>query len=436
MTPISFAQRRLWFIDRLEGPSALYNVPFVLRLSGEVDAGAMRLAVLDVVIRHESLRTVLVTGDDGPPAQRVVPAGELCLPLPVIETPPAAVAGALAEAAAHRFDLSADIPVRACLLRCGPAEHVLVLVIHHVAVDGQSMAPLARDLATAYTARLGGEEPGWPDLPVQYRDYTLWQRELLGDSGDPDSLLARQLGYWREELAGAPEQLQLPADRPRPVQASHRGDVVEIVIDPGLVVAIEELARARGMTTVMVMQAALAVLLYHLGAGDDVVMGVTVGGRADEALADMIGFFVNTWVLRVSLSRNPPLERVLGQVRDKTLSAYDNQDVPFERLVEALNPERSTAFHPLFQVMFSWQSDPQISLDLPGATGQLQAVATGTAKFDLEFNFAAGPSHSELRCNLEYATDLFDRSTAESIGERLLRVLHSLAADQIGRAHV
>ncbi|MCW2569937.1 MAG: peptide synthetase, partial [Mycobacterium sp.] len=429
MIPLSFAQRRLWFIDRFEGPSATYNLPFVLRLDGVLDVAALCCAVRDVVARHESLRTVFDEDGDGVPAQRVVPVDEVLLPVPVVEVSPDEVAGAVSEVVAHRFDLSVEIPVRACVVRCGPEEHLLVLVLHHIAADGESMVPLAGDVATAYRARRHGEAPGWPELPVQYTDYTLWQRELLGDEADPGSLLATQLGYWRGELAGAPQHLRLPTDRPRPPVASRRGDMVEFTIEPGLLADVAELARARGMTTPMVMQSALTVLLHHLGAGDDITIGSTVAGRTDEALTELVGFFVNTWVLRVDLSGNPPLERVLERVRDKALSAYDNQDVPFERLVEALNPERSTAYHPLFQVMFSWQNDARIDLDLPGVRATLEAVPTATAKFDLEFNFATDPLKRGMRCTLEYATDLFDRGTVAGIGARLVRVLRQLAAD-------
>ncbi|CAM5329566.1 amino acid adenylation domain-containing protein [Streptomyces abikoensis] len=428
MIPLSFAQRRLWFIDRFEGPSATYNIPFVLRLDGELDAAALASALRDVVVRHESLRTLFVEDADGTPHQQVRPAEDVRPDLPVVDTEPGGIAALVAETASHRFDLATGIPVHARLLRSGPTAHVLVLVVHHAAADGESMVPLGRDLAAAYTARVRGGEPRWPALPVQYGDYTLWQRELLGDPGDPESVLSTQLAYWRDELAGAPQQLRLPTDRPRPSEASHRGDAVEFTVDRELAAAVEELARARGLTLSMAMQAALAVLLHHLGAGQDVTIGSTIAGRTEEALTDLVGFFVNTWVLRTDLSGNPTLEQVLDRVRDKALNAYDNQAVPFERLVEALNPERSTAYHPFFQVMFSWQSSASVRLDLPdGLTAALEAVPTSTAKFDLEFNFTA--VEQGVRCTLEYATDLFDRSTVTAMGERLIRVLRRLAAE-------
>lgn len=426
MIPLSYAQRRLWFIDRFEGPSATYNIPFVLRLHGALDTGALASAVRDVVVRHESLRTLFVEETDGMPGQWIMPSDEMRLPVPVVDAEPGDVPELLADAAAHTFDLATEIPLRATLLRCGSEDHVLVLVVHHAAADGESMGPLARDLAAAYTARVRCTEPEWDELPVQYGDYTLWQRELLGDADDPSSVLATQLRYWRAELADAPQQTRLPTDHPRPARATHHGDAVEFTVTPELTAAVTELAQQRGLTVSMTMQAALAVLLHQLGAGDDITLGSTIAGRTEEELTDLVGFFVNTWVLRTDLSGNPPLEQVLDQVRDKAIGAYENQAVPFERLVEALSPERSTAYHPFFQVMFSWQTEARVDIELPGATAHLEAVPTGTAKFDLEFNLTA--TDGGIRCTLEYATDLFERSTVERMGNRFIRVLERLVA--------
>ncbi|MEU6088790.1 amino acid adenylation domain-containing protein [Streptomyces sp. NPDC047085] len=429
MIPLSFAQRRLWFIDRFEGPSATYNIPFLLHLEGRLDVAALSAALRDVVVRHESLRTVFVVDADGVPGQHIVPEEDLRLEVPLVETAPDGVDAVIAEVGGHHFDLAAEIPVRAVLVRTAPERHLLVLNIHHIAADGESMEPLTRDLSAAYTARVHSDVPGWEELPVQYKDYTLWQRELLGDEDDPDSVLAQQLDYWREALGGAPEQLQLPTDRPRPAVISHRGDMVDFALDQELVDAAERLAAEHGATVPMIMQTALAVLLHRLGAGDDIPLGATIAGRTDEALLDLVGFFVNTWVLRADLSGNPSFAEALARVADRALAAYDNQDAPFERLVEVLNPERSTAYHPLFQVMFTWQSNDVIELDLPGVRGRLEAVPTHTAKFDLEFNFAVDPADGSMRCVLEYATDLFDRDTVERFGPRFLQVLRDFVTD-------
>ncbi|HEU5471987.1 MAG TPA: amino acid adenylation domain-containing protein [Actinophytocola sp.] len=427
MIPLSNAQRRLWFIDRFEGPSTVYNVPLVARLRGVLDVAALRVALRDVVRRHEVLRTRIVA-TDGVPAQVVVPMDELRLDLPVIDVVPEDLAEATARAAGHRFDLAGEIPVRACLLRHAPDAHDLVLTVHHIAIDGESLRPLADDLATAYQARLRSQPPRWQELPVRYADYTLWQRELLGAEDDPDSVLATQLRYWRERLDGAPPHLPLPTDRPRPALPTRQGGAVDFPIPPDVLAALEWLARKHGATTPMAVQAALAVLLHHLGAGDDIPLGATIAGRTDEALDELVGFFVNTWVLRVGLAANPSFAQVLDQVQTHALAAYENQDVPFDRLVEALNPDRSTAYHPLFQVMFTWQSEDRIDLRLPGLTGTLAVLGTGTAKFDLEFNFATDTRAGTMRCVLEYATDLFDRATVQRLGERFVRLLRHLVA--------
>ncbi|MDX3233994.1 condensation domain-containing protein, partial [Streptomyces sp. ME19-01-6] len=429
MIPLSYAQRRMWFVHRFEGPSATYNVPFRVRLRGGLDVGALGLAVRDVVGRHESLRTVVVEDEGGVPFQRVVPLEEVEVRVPVVEAGPEELEGAVAGAVRYAFDLAAEIPLRASVFRCGAREHVLVLLIHHIAVDGESMAPLVRDLSEAYRARVAGRAPGWSELPVQYGDYTLWQREVLGDESDPASVAAQQFGYWRQALAGVVQPLPLPTDRPRPPIASRNGDMVELPIEPALRDALEELARTHHATVSMVLQSALAVLLHRLGSGEDITLGCSIAGRTDEALADLVGFFVNTWVLRADVSGNPSFEKLLGRVREAALAAYNNQDAPFERLVELLNPERSTAYHPLFQVGFTWQSQARIDLDLPGLAGSLEGVRTGTAKFDLEFSFAHDPDGPGMLCQLEFATDLFDRTTVEALGERFLRVLRQVLTE-------
>ncbi|MFG3207649.1 amino acid adenylation domain-containing protein [Streptomyces sp. NPDC048192] len=428
MIPLSFAQRRLWFVDRFEGPSPTYNGAFALRLTGELDAGALEAALRDVIDRHEVLRTVIVEGDDGVPHQQVLPSGEQPFHLPVVEAAGEQERAAAVDAVAtETFDLAADAPIRARLVRSGPREHTLVVVAHHIAVDGESFGPLFRDLTTAYAARREGRAPAWEPLPVQYADYTLWQLDLLGDESDPDSLAARQLAYWREALADLPQPLALPTDRPRPRVMSPDGDRIPFSIDPALLTAVEKLATEADTTVSMVMHAALAVLLHHLGCGDDVSIGAPITDRTDEELRDLVGFFVNTWVLRVDLAGNPTFRRLLQRVRERSLAAYDNQDMPFERLVELLNPDRSTAYNPFFQVMLSWQP-PVPPLELPGLGVRTERLETRTAKFDLFFDLlpdAAGGAN----CRLEYATSLFDRTTAEGIAQRFVRVLGRLVAD-------
>ncbi|MGW3917413.1 condensation domain-containing protein, partial [Streptomyces sp. NPDC005070] len=302
--PLSFAQQRLWFLHRMDGPGATYNMPLALRLDGELDRAALHTALADVIARHESLRTVLREAD-GVPYQLVLSPDEARPELPVVELDDVRLPGRLAEGAQYGFDLAAEPPIRAELYALAPDRHVLLLVVHHIAADGWSMGPLSGDLATAYGARCRGEEPRWSPLPVQYADYTRWQRDLLGDATDPDSLFARQLAYWKDELAALPQQLQLPADRPRPPVASQRGGRLAVRLDAELHQALRDLATERGASVFMVLQAGLAALLTRLGAGTDIPIGSPIAGRTDQALDDLVGFMVNTLVLRTDTSGDP-----------------------------------------------------------------------------------------------------------------------------------
>ncbi|MFE9104393.1 non-ribosomal peptide synthetase [Actinomadura geliboluensis] len=427
MIPLSFAQRRLWFLDRLEGPSATYNFPFALRLEGPLDTAALAAAVTDVATRHESLRTLIVENEDGTPEQRVLPPQEAVLPFRVVDVAADAIDAAMNEAVCEGFDLDTDLPLRTTVFCTSPQDHVLVFVFHHIATDGASMTPFLRDLMSAYSARHRGEAPDWEPLPVQYKDYTLWQRELLGDQDDPESIVTSQLDYWRRELDGVPQPVRLPLDRPRPAVAGHHGGHVDLELEPELVARLGKLAADRGATPPMVAQAALAVLLWKLGADEDVTIGSPIEGRTDEALADLIGLFINTWVLRADLSGNPSFGELVEQVRDKALAAYDNQDLPFERLVELLNPDRSTSYQPLFQVMLAWQFLwPQ--LEMPDLRATPVPAGTGTAKLDLYFNIIPNESGG-VYGRLEYATELFDHATAVAIVQRFVRVLRQVIAD-------
>ncbi len=428
VAPLSFAQRRLWFIQRLEGPSATYNIPLSALLRGAFDTAAFAAAFGDVVARHDSLRTVFAEVD-GVPSQCVLDLAGIGMPIAVTEVDRSEVDAAVAEAVRYRFDLSAGIPIRADVFRCGDHEWMLVLLIHHIAGDGLSAATLLRDLSVAYAARLAGRAPGWQPLPVQYVDYTLWQRELLGSPDDPDSVVARQFDYWRRELAGAPEQLRLPTDRPRPRVATYRGDMALFGIDPEVRAAVERLAMRRGATVSMVLQSALAVLLFKLGAGEDIPIGSPIAGRTDEALADLVGFFVNTWVLRAAVAPEATFAEILDQVRTKALAAYENQDAPFELLVELLNPTRSAAHHPLFQVLLSFQDSTLSTLELPGVEITPRPPAGTTSRFDLTFNIGDAPGVPGWEGFIEYATDLFDRSTVEAMADRLVRTLRRLVSD-------
>ncbi|MEV5161102.1 amino acid adenylation domain-containing protein [Streptomyces sp. NPDC053728] len=437
--PLSYAQRRLWFVDRLESAGPLYNVPLALRLTGTLDTGALRAAWTDLLTRHESLRTRFLHAD-GDPYQDIVHLDDFPPHFAVETVGRADLDTRITEAAGHVFDLTAGPPVRATLLDVdGPDtdEAVLVLVTHHIVADGWSMVPLLRDLSTAYTARRAGHAPGWEPLPVQYADHTLWQRELLGDGDDPDSVLGRQAAFWRDALSGSPEELTLPTDRPRPAVASREGGWVPMAAPARLHARLTELAVAQGATTFMVWQAALAVLLSRLGAGRDIPIGSPVAGRTDEAADDLIGFFVNTLVLRTDLTGDPTFTEVLARVRRSALGALGHQDVPFERLVEELAPTRSRARHPIFQVLLAVQNAPSASVDLPGLGVEALPTELGRAKFDLDLHvaerFDADGRPAGIDGGITYAADLFDRTTVESLVERLLLVLDAVVADPAAR---
>jgi amino acid adenylation domain-containing protein/non-ribosomal peptide synthase protein (TIGR01720 family) len=433
--PLSFAQRRLWFLHHFQEPDATYHIPVALRLSGELDRAALESGLADLVERHEVLRTVFGQDTEGP-YQLVL--DDVRLGLPVVRATEDDLPGVLAAAAAEPFDLATGLPLRATVFELGDTEHVLLLMLHHIATDGWSLGPLARDLATAYTARREGSALRWTPLPVQYADYALWQRSALGDEDDPASPIARQLAYWRERLAGSPDELTLPADRPRPSVPSHRGGAVAFEIPPALHDRLEQLARAQGVSLFMVFQTGLAALLSRLGAGTDIPIGTPVAGRAEPAVEELVGFFVNTLVLRTDTGGDPGFRELLGRVREADLADYDHQDVPFERLVELLEPARSTARHPLCQVVLTVEDGEQnAALDsfagLPELDVRPVEVETGAVKFDLTLSLARRPAADRARAGydglLRYSDDLFDRHTAASLSDRLIRLLEAAVAD-------
>ncbi|MEV8107747.1 amino acid adenylation domain-containing protein [Streptomyces sp. NPDC088135] len=429
MIPLSFAQQRLWFIAQMEGPSTTYNIPLAVRLNGELDRAALQSALLDVLARHESLRT-LFPDQDGTPYQDILAEEDVELELRVIPADAATLPTVLAEESAQVFHLAVDLPVRARLIALGEQEHVLLIVMHHIVSDGGSTAPLLQDLATAYEARARGVVPDWEPLPVQYADYTLWQQELLGEGDDPESAGARQLDFWSRALAELPEEATLPADRPRPASASYVGATCDVHLPAELHIGLTHLARESGATLFMAVQAAVATALSRSGAGCDIPIGSPVSGRIDEALDGLVGFFVNTLVLRTDLSGDPSFRDLLSRVRRTDLAAWDNQDLPFDRLVEVLNPERSASRHPLFQVMLTMGEAGSDVIGFPGLDARTEYSALQIAKFDLTFGFAEHRTRDGrpdgLDITIEYATDLYDARTIDALMARLNRLLEAV----------
>ncbi|WP_327260474.1 amino acid adenylation domain-containing protein [Streptomyces sp. NBC_01232] len=425
--PLSFAQRRLWLLDSVRGPGTTYNVPLAVRLSGPVDTAALEAAVRDLVGRHESLRTVF-REHGGEPYQVVLPAERAGVALTVREVAADLLEEAAVRVGGHVFDLAAEPPVRVTLLRAAPDDHLLVVLVHHIATDEGSAGPLLADLDRAYAARAAGTEPGFAPLPVQYADFALWQRELLGDADDPDSVAGRQAAYWRQALAGAPVELALPADRPRPAVPSYEGDVVTFEVPARTGAGLARIARESGATLFMVAHAAVAALLHGLGAGEDIPLGSPVSAREGEELDGLVGFFLNTLVLRADLSGDPTFAELVARVRDTGLAAFAHADLPLEAVVEAVDPERSRSRNPLFQTMVTYHSVDGAVPELFGLPAREFTVETGGAKFDLEFAFGASQEHGAIAGGIRFATDLFDRGTVELLARRLLLLMEAVVA--------
>ncbi|MFC5749778.1 amino acid adenylation domain-containing protein [Actinomadura rugatobispora] len=422
--PLSFAQRRLWMLDQLlredDGPRGAYHLPLAVHLRGDLDLAALEAAIGDVTARHESLRTVFAE-DDGAPYQRILPPEEARPALEVATCAPE-------EVIARPFDLARDIPLRVAVFPEGEGEHLLLAVFHHIAFDEWSFGPFARDVAEAYAARLGGgEPPAWEAPSVQYADYTLWQRDLLGDPLDPGSLHARQLAHWAQALSGIPDEIPLPVDRPRPATVGQRGATRTVDLPPGLVDRLRKLARGNGATMFMVCQSAVAALLHRMGAGDDVPLGSPVAGRTDDAARDLVGFFVNTLVLRADVSGDPTFTELLGRVREAVLAGLAHQDLPFEAVVEALRPPRAPGRNPLFQVMVGYENQGVGDVRFPGLEQREALFGPGAAKFDLDFIFREAPG--SLQLIVDYSADLFDDATIGTLAGALTGLMEAVADD-------
>jgi non-ribosomal peptide synthetase component F len=408
--PLAYAQQRLWFLDQLEGPSCRSNLPFVLRLRGDLDVGALRAALDDVATRHDVLRTRYPAAA-GRPHQEIL--GQGALAFAVESCTEEQLAAELERASGYRFDLTTEVPVRAILFVTGAGEYTLLLVAHRIACDGASLAPLVRDLATAYEARRSGDGPRWPLLPVRYADFAWWQQQLLDGEHDSASSIARQLRYWTETLAGAPDELELPYDRPRPPVRTRCAATIELDLPPVLRTRLAELTTATGATFFTVGHAALAVLLTRLGAGTDLVIGTTVAGYPTGLFQDLVGRFANLLVLRADASGDPTFRELLARVDAAAQAALAHRDVPFDRIGAAAP-----------QVM-AVRAEAVADLAFAGLAGWTEGVDSGATRADLVFTFDEARIGGQLR----YATELFDRPTAERIAGSLVRVLATAADD-------
>ena len=423
--PLSFAQQRLWFLDQLEPGAVSYNVGAAVRLAGALDAEALRRSLREVVSRHEALRTTFVQ-TDGRPRQQVADEVEapfeLCdlAELPVEEREAGALRAA-AEEMRRPFDLTRGPLIRLKLFRLAADEHVMVVTMHHIISDGWSSGVLVREMAALYEAYSAGAESPLAPLPVQYADYALWQRRLL--TGEA---LAGELNYWRERLAGAPAVLELPTDRPRPAVFAHRGARHHFGLSPELVRSLVALGREEGATLFMVVLAAYQTLLSRHSGQEDISVGSPIAGRTQVETEGLIGYFANTLVLRTDLSGDPTFRELLSRVRETSLGAYTHQDVPFEMLVERLQPERSLSHTPLFQAALTLQSTPAEPLHVRGLALAPLEVESGTAKFDLLLTLEG--EGEGLRCFFEYNTDIFDGSTAERMAGHFRTLLEGAVA--------
>ena len=423
---LSFAQQRLWFLSRFEGTSTAYHIAVGLRLIGRLERGALVRALDRIVARHEALRTVFVQGDDGMPVQRIAAAAGFALSDHDL-CGAAEAAGELqrlvAVEATASFDLERGPLIRGRLVRLAADEHVLLLTMHHIVSDGWSMGVLTRELGALYRAFAHGEADPLPPLAIQYGDYAVWQRRWL--SGE---VLARRGAYWKEALSGAPALLELPWDRPRPAEQDHAGAVVPIRLDARLTEALKALSHRHGTTLYMTLLAGWAALLSRLSGQKDVVIGSPVANRGRAEIDGLIGFFVNTLALRVDLSGPPSVSELLARVKAQTVAAQEHQDLPFEQVVELLQPSRSLSHAPLFQAVLVWQNLPAGRLDLGELRLEAVEVPRVSAQFDLTLSLAE--TGGTISGGLEYATALFDRGTIERWVGYLVRLLDGMVTDE------
>src|SRR4028119_1622371 len=424
--PLSFAQARLWLLAQLEPDSPAYNIPAAFRLTGLLNVTALSQSLSEIVRRHEVLRTTFPSVD-GQPKQVI--SLHTALKLPVIdlrELPPdqgLSEAQRLAtEEAQQSFDLATGLLFRVKLLRLEEAEHMLLVTMHHIVYDGWSYDIFLRELAALYDAFSSGKPSPLPELPIQYADFAHWQREWL-----QGEVLESQRDYWKQQLNGSLPILQLPTDYPRPPVQTYQGGYQSLELPKNLTKALKDLSQQERGTLFMTLLAAFQTLLYRYTGQEDIIVGTPIAGRNQVEAEGLIGFFVNTLALRTYLSGNPSFQELLGRVREVALGAYAHQDLPFEKLVEELQPERDRSRTPLFQVMFVLQNTPTSALELPGLTVNSLNIDSGTAKFDLTVFIME--TAQGLRASLEYNTDLFNAATITRMLGNFQTLLEGIVAN-------
>ncbi|HEX8145176.1 MAG TPA: condensation domain-containing protein [Pyrinomonadaceae bacterium] len=427
--PVSFAQQGLWFLDQLMPGSPVSNMNAALRLTGPLDVAALERGFNEVVRRHEALRTTFATVE-GLPFQVISPALSLELPVLDLRHVPEEGRGRetlrlATEEAQRPFDLAKGPLVRTTLLRLGEEEHVLLLTMHHIISDGWSLGVFSREMTILYNAFSAGEASPLDELPIQYADFACRQRQWL-----QGATLESLLSYWKQQLARAPGPLELPTDRPRPPVMTFKGAHKSFTLSPTLSESLKELSRREGVTLFMTLLSAYATLLYRYTGQEDIFIGNNIAGRNRAEIAGLIGVFVNTLVIRIDLSGNPSFRELLGRVRKAALAAYDHQDLPFEKLVQELQPEFNLKHAPLAQVGFSMRNMPIPRLEFLGLTVSHMEIETGTARTDLVLFIEDGLQDEGGRQGvIEYNTDLFDSDTIDRMLERLEMVLTTMAAD-------
>jgi hypothetical protein len=425
--PLSFAQERIWFLDQFEGNNAVYNLPFELRLKGTLNVLVLLRCLNEIVRRHEALRTRFEMAENQP-VQIIQSSFSLKMPLTDLSSLPQQQVEAEAERlckeeARRPFDLKSDLMLRVRLIRLGPTDHVLLLNMHHIAADGWSLDVIFPELRTLYAAFIEGKPSPLPELPIQYADYAVWQRQWL-----QGETLENQLSYWRKQLQAVPERLDLPTDRPRPAVQSYRGAMMRGELPNPLTMALKELSRAEGATMFMTLLAAFQTLLHRYTGLRDIVVGSVIAGRNQTEMEGLIGFFANTLALRGDLSGNPTFQSLLHRTREMALAAYAHQDLPFEKLVEALRPQRDTSRSPLFQVMLVHQFDDPAA---PAQWANLEVTSTllhtDTSKFDL--TLVVSEVGESLKMEAEYNPNLFDAATISRMLGHYQSLLEGIVAE-------